>query len=430
MTNVTNINYVNAKAKRIVRTYLSLTLLSTFASSFIWGINTLFLLDAGLSVTAAFAANAFFTAGEVLFEIPTGVVADTRGRRTSFLLGTLTLFITTLAYLWLWKTKGPFWGWAVVSMLLGLGFTFFSGATEAWLVDGLKAAKFDGALDNVFAKGAIANGIAMLTGTVAGGIVAQYTNLGVPYVMRIVALGATFAIAFFLMHDDGFKPKTRSGFIHEVKDVVSESVEFGLRNRPIRWMMLSGIFNGGVGIFAFYAMQPYLLELYGNSSEYAIAGVAAAIVAGSMIVGGLLVPHVSKLFKRRTSLLLMGCVISVVSLVLIGLAGNFYVVLAVLSVWATVFSATGPIRQAYMNGIIPSRQRATVLSADNMLTSFGGVVCQPGLGKVAEVWGYPTSYLGSAAFQILALPFFILAKREKAKSDPIKDSKQPDSAGA
>ena len=87
---------MNEAATRIVRTYISLTLLSTFASSFIWGINTLFLLDAGLSITEAFAANAFFTAGQVLFEIPTGVVADTRGRRTSFLLATGTLFATTL----------------------------------------------------------------------------------------------------------------------------------------------------------------------------------------------------------------------------------------------------------------------------------------------------------------------------------------------
>ena len=114
--------------------------------------------------------------------------------------------------------------------------------------------------------------------------------------------------------------------------------------------------------------------------------------------------------------------ISVVSLVLIALAGNFWIVLVVLAVWSVVFSATGPIRQTYMNGIVPSAQRATVLSADNMLTSVGGVVCQPGLGKVADIWGYPTSYLGSAAFQILALPFIFFAKREKAKSDPIKRS--------
>ena len=74
-------------ARVVERTYLVLTLLTTLAASFIWGINTLFLLDAGLNNTEAFAANAFFTVGQVVFEVPTGVVADTRGRRFSFLLG-------------------------------------------------------------------------------------------------------------------------------------------------------------------------------------------------------------------------------------------------------------------------------------------------------------------------------------------------------
>src|SRR5215207_8822006 len=209
---------MNKASKRIVRTYVSLSLLSTFASSFIWGINTLFLLDAGLSISRAFIANAFFTAGQVIFEVPTGVVADIRGRRTSYLLGTATLFATTLAYLWLWQIKGPFWAWALVSALLGLGFTFFSGATEAWLVDGLKAAGFKEELDSVFAKGSIAMGIAMLTGTLSGGLVAQFTNLGAPYIMRIVALGLTFVIALLMMHDEGFKPKTRTSFFNEVRD--------------------------------------------------------------------------------------------------------------------------------------------------------------------------------------------------------------------
>ena len=78
-------------ALRVQRTYLVLTLFTTLAASFIWGINTLFLLPPGLDNTQAFAANAFFTVGQVLFEVPTGVVADTRGRRFSFLLGTATL---------------------------------------------------------------------------------------------------------------------------------------------------------------------------------------------------------------------------------------------------------------------------------------------------------------------------------------------------
>lgn len=415
---------MNKASDRIVKTYVSLTLLSTFASSFIWGINTLFLLDAGLTITQAFTANAFFTAGQVLFEIPTGVVADTRGRRTSFLLGTATLFVTTLAYLYLWQIKGPMWAWAAVSILLGLGFTFYSGATEAWLVDGLKAAGFKGELDSVFAKGSIASGFAMLTGTVAGGLVAQMTNLGVPYVMRIVALALTFLIALFLMHDEGFSPKKGDSIFREVSDVVKASVNFGFRNAPLRWMMLSAPFSGGVAIFAFYAMQPYLLQLYGKSGGYAIAGIAAAIVAAAQIIGGLLVPYASRVFKKRTSLLITGMAISTAALFLIAIAGNFWVVLLLLSAWSIVFAATGPVRQSYVNGIVPSEQRATVLSTDNLLNASGGMVSQPALGKVAEVWGYPASYIGSAIFQVLALPFLILARCEKAQSDPIHDENE------
>ncbi|MFA9401085.1 MAG: MFS transporter, partial [Acidobacteriota bacterium] len=114
----------------IQRIYLTLMLGNTLAASFIWGINTIFLLDAGLSNLEAFAANAFFTAGMVLFEVPTGVVADTIGRRVSYLAGTVTLMVTTLLYVMLWQAEGPFWAWALVSLLLGLGFTFFSGAVE------------------------------------------------------------------------------------------------------------------------------------------------------------------------------------------------------------------------------------------------------------------------------------------------------------
>src|ERR1700733_841063 len=105
--------------KDVQRNYLILTLFNTLSGSFIWGINTLFLLDAGLSKTEAFGANAFFTAGMVLCDIPTGVLADTIGRRASFLLGSATLCVTTLIYYYLWKTHASFWLWSIDSILLG-----------------------------------------------------------------------------------------------------------------------------------------------------------------------------------------------------------------------------------------------------------------------------------------------------------------------
>jgi MFS family permease len=417
---------MNKQSRRIVTIYVTLTLLSTFASSFIWGINTLFLLNAGLSVTGAFLANAFFTAGQVIFEIPTGIVADTRGRRVSYLLGAATLFVSTLAYYWLWEIKGPLWTWAIVSIFLGLGFTFFSGATEAWLVDGLRSAGYKDDLDSVFAKGSIAQGFAMLTGTLAGGFVAQITNLGVPYLMRVAALGLTFLLAFIFMKDEGFKPKARTSVVKGVRSVFVDAVKFGFRKAPVRWMMLSGIFTGGIGIFAFYAMQPHLLNLYGKSDSYAIAGLSATIVAGAQILGGVLVPYAGRVFAKRTDFFIFGTVLGVIALALIGLLGNFYLVLAVFAIWSVIWSANIPIRQSYINELLPSEQRATILSTDNMLASAGGVVSQPILGKTADVYGYPASYIGSAIFQFLALPFVILARREKAESD--KFGKKPSSS--
>src|SRR5919108_1765060 len=118
--------------RSIQATYLGLLAGNTLAASLIWGINTIFLLDAGLSNLEAFAANAFFTAGMVIFEVPIGVVADTVGRRASYLLGPVTLAGSTLLYVLLWRIHGAFWEWAVVSILIGLGFMFFSGAVEAW----------------------------------------------------------------------------------------------------------------------------------------------------------------------------------------------------------------------------------------------------------------------------------------------------------
>jgi MFS family permease len=413
---------MNKASRKVQRTYLTLLLLNTLAASLIWGINTLFLLEAGLNNTEAFAANAFFTLGFMIFEIPTGVVADLRGRRMSYLLGVITLGISTLLYLWMWYKSAPFWEWALSSMLLGLGFTFFSGAMEAWLVDALAHSGFKDQLESVLAKGEIVEGAAMLTGSVAGGIVAQATNLGVPYVIRAVLLVLNFIFAFLLMKDLGFKPTDEKDPMREIKIIVAGSIRHGLRNPPVRWIMLAAPFTGGVTIYAFYAMQPYLLQLWGDEKAYGVAGLAAAIVAGAQIAGGLVVPYGGRVFRRRTSVLLTCEVISVVVLAIVGLVPNFWVAVTLLILWGLMFAATMPMRQTYLNGLIPTEQRATVLSFDSLFGSSGGVVFQPILGKTADVWSYPASYILSAAIQALALPFTWLARQEKAASDVIRST--------
>jgi MFS family permease len=399
------------------RTYYILTAGNTLAASLIWGINTIFLLDAGLSNFEAFAANAFWTAGMMLFEIPTGIVADSRGRRISFLWGTVTLAMATVLYVLLWQLESPFVLWALVSVLLGLGYTFFSGATEAWLVDALTATKYDGMLETVFSRGQVVAGTCMLLGSVAGGYLAQLTNLGVPYVVRAVILLIMFGLALMLMHDLGFTPQRGKSVGAEIKTIVGNSVQYGLKVPAIRATMLSGFFLGGIGVYIFYALQPYLLELWGNPEAYGVAGLVAAIVAGAQIVGGLITPLIRRWFVHRTSVMILMAAIGVVLMAGVGLVADFWVAVSLIVLWSLAEAAAEPVRRAYLNAMIPSQQRATILSFDSLVNSAGGIVAQPALGRVADVYSYRISYLWSAIGSALALPFLLRARAARAPAD-------------
>jgi MFS family permease len=414
----------------VERTYLVLMMGNTLAASLIWGINTIFLLDAGLSNLEAFTANAFFTAGMVLFEVPTGIVADTAGRRTSYLLGTVTLSASTILYVMLWQFEAPFWQWALVSILIGLGFTFFSGAVEAWLVDALSATGFTGNLESVFGRGQVVAGAAMLGGSAAGGFIAQQTSLGVPFVLRGLILVVMFVVAFKLMHDIGFIPRKNGRPLTEMREVAGASIKFGWRVPAVKWLMVEALFSGGVGIYAFYALQPYLLELYGDPDAYQVAGLVAAIVAGAQILGGAAAPRIRRLFRRRTSALISTAGVGVLTLGLIGVIENFWAVIALIVVWALLFAASMPIRQTYLNGLIPSQQRATILSFDSLMESTGGVWAQPLLGRAADVWGYAPSYLMGAAISAFSIPFLLLSRRQNAAADTVEPTGEQSSKKA
>jgi MFS family permease len=404
-------------ATRVRGTYLLLTLLATLAQSMIWGVNTLFLLDAGLTNTQAFAANAVFSLGQLVFEVPTGVVADTRGRRMSYLLGSATLLGATLLYLYLWSVGAPFIAWALVSALLGLGFTFFSGAVEAWLVDALTAHGYAGSLDRVFGQGQAAYGVAMFIGAIAGGFIAEAGTLGTPYVVRSVLLALLIVVAAVLMRDEGFSPDRSTSAGRAARTILRASAQHGWRNRPVRWLMLTAPAMSGMIWYVFYAMQPYLLELYGDSEAYGVAGIVSAVVAGTQIIGGLAVPLVRRLVRLRTTLLLTVVAFGALAMVVIGLGRSVWVVVGGFVLWALTYSLGTPVRQGFMNACLPSAQRATILSFDALLGSAGGTVTQPVLGRVADVGGYGPSYLVAAVFQLTAVPFLWLARREHSPGD-------------
>lgn len=407
-------------AQQIIRTYLGIAGLYTFSVSLSMGINTLFLLDAGLDLLETFLANAAFTAAMVLFEIPTGVLADTKGRRASFLASVAALVVGILCYLWAAEVGGGLLAFCGASVILGLGFTFYSGAVEAWLVDGLQSVGYTRSMDRVFARGQMISGAAMLTGTVTGGLLGSI-DLSLPFVVRLVMLGPVFALAFFCMQDLGFEARAvRWGKVpEEMRRVARTGIHHGWQQRAIRWLMVSGCIRFGFGMWGFYAWQPYFLELLGREIVW-VAGVISALMSLSMIAGNTLVDYLTRFCGRRSTLLLAASVVQTAAAVGIGIAGTFPGAVLCFLIMMAAGGVLAPVRQAYLHASIPSEHRATVISFDSMIQNGGGILGQTGLGYYGRDHGVGAGYVVGGAFTALALPALWMVRRLGGVADRLE----------
>lgn len=408
-----------SSARRTIAGYYVLAGLYTLSAAAIWGVNTLFLLDAGLSFFEVFVANGAFSLGTVLFEVPTGVVADTLGRRASFLLSVSVLAASTLVYVGLAEVEAGVVAFSAASVLMALGFTFYSGAMEAWLVDALAAARWDGLLDRVFARGQQVTGSAMVVGTIGGGFLGQ-VDLSLPYLVRSLLLAVVFAVALVVMHDVGFTPRRVPAGELPAAVVANgrAGVAFGWRQRPLRLLMLASAVQTGFFTWAFYASQPYLLDLLESDAVW-IAGVVASGIALSTIAGNQLVHVASRRCRRRTTLLLAAAGAQTAAAVVLGLADSFWVALPALLVVTGALGVTSPVRQSYLHQVVPSGHRATVVSFDSMVAGAGGVAGQVGLGALGEARAVGTAFVAGGVVTAAALPLLRSVRRIGGPADLI-----------
>jgi MFS family permease len=401
----------------IVRAYLLITAMFTLSASLIWGINTLFLLEAGLDIFEVFLANAVFTAAMALFEVPTGVVADTRGRRLSFLLSGATLLVGTLAYVGVAAIGGGVVLFSLAGVILGLGYTFYSGAVEAWLVDALRATGFREELDRVFARGQIVFWTATLVGTVGGGVLGSI-DLSVPYLVRAALLAGAFAVGFVTMHDLGFTPRSLRlrGIVAEMRKVARAGLTYGWRTPSVRLLVMVSFVQAGFFFWAWYAWQPYFLDLLGRDLVW-VAGVIAALFSLAGILGNTLVGRLVKPGRRRTTILVAGSAVATVCMVGVGSIRVFWVAVPLFLVSAIADGLLMPVRQTYLHAIIPTEERATLVSFDALVASLGAVGGQTGLGYLSRVRSIADGFVLGGLATVFSVPLYVLLRRRGERAD-------------
>jgi len=406
--------------KSVATAYVAMNGVFTLAASLIWAINTIFLIQlGGLTLFQVMLVNAIYTVGSMVFEVPTGVIADTIGRRASILLSVVTLMISTLLYVITPQMGWGFAGFAVASVLIGLGYTFQTGAMDAWLVDALDATGFDRPKDRIFAHGQTAINVGMLTGSLLGGLLGQF-NLVLPYVVRAGLLAVCFVVVLIMVRDTGFEPRTlrMSNFSAETKHIFHGGVRYGWRSPVVRPMLWISAIGGVFFLYGFYAWQPYVLALLGQNDMVWVLGVTQAGFAAMGILGNQLVgPIMREGERRRDSAKVLEWSVWANAFIVIAIAAVGFltrepgVVPAAIAIvlwllFGLLYGVYGPVRMSFLNEHIPSTERATVLSLDAFFADAGGAVGQPTLGYVSQKASIQLAWLIGGSVMAASAPLY------------------------
>ena len=199
--------------RNIPKNYLYVFLSNTSLSEAIW---MLYLACRGLTLLQIGLVESVFHVTSLLMEVPTGIVADRFGRRTSRLLGRVMAMIGTLLMI----ASRSFWGFALAFVFVALGYNLESGAGDALVYDSLVQAGTRDRFMRVKGRQEIAYQAAAIVSLVASGIVATFDYL-LAYYLALGIQALSFGLALTFVEPDVGRPGAaakRRGLVFHVAD--------------------------------------------------------------------------------------------------------------------------------------------------------------------------------------------------------------------
>jgi MFS family permease len=352
--------------------------------------------DMGLSMTEVFVLFAASGVGFVVFEVPTGAIADYFGKKISVLAGLLTMFLSCTAFF----LSTNFIMFLISFLLWALGSTMISGAGVALLYDILDTYNQTGAFKKIRANTKIVSLVSLSVAGILGGVIASY-SLRMTYLASAIAFLLCFLVFLSISHKekDGNEKGSYTKIIKESFSII----------RTTKIILILSIF---IGIFIsviklvrpasqlYFEMSGLPLSWFGIAGAYAFAvravtarkidffdrllGKQAYTVASIFMIAGL---FLISFFTFKAGFLLFGLVVFAAPIV-------------------TTFVEHETLKAT------PKNRHSTVLSFQALLMRGMGVIAAPIFGYALDLIGFSATILWLAIILSIALPIFMLSYRQ------------------
>jgi MFS family permease len=405
---------INNKLKRNISvSYIYNFLLQLNITSAIW---VLYLAFRGMSLVEIGLLESVYHITGVLFELPTGVIADVYGKKFSVVIGRVVSVISCILMI----TSDSFWGFAIAFCLSSASMNLNSGAAEALVYDSLKELGEEDKYKKIWGNLAFVMSIAQGLAVLLGGILADVRFLYAYILGTILQIGALIA-AFRFSEPPIHKEKNR--YENQEKQqgnlIVNQlvtSIKVLKSRRMVFYLILFSSLIGSLQTTVFFYSQQYFSDMsYSKTAIAIICAVSSLIEAISSKYA----------YRIEKALKLRGTLISIALLNILSLTGLAFIKNLSIAFFL-VTSITGglafTIFSDYINSRIPSEYRATILSFDSLCFSAFMICVFPLFGLLAEKIGFSITFGIIALLYIPAMMFLMLKLRKhqvKLDSDSV-----------
>jgi len=371
-----------------------------FAPAFI----VIYLIGLHLSLFQIGVVMAMAPLTALIFEIPTGAIADLYGRKFSVILGYALEAISVLFLFFVSNYYAVLFAFA----FLGFAATFSSGAKEAWIVDLVKNKR--GTVHNYFMKSRSLDSFGLVVSGILGAIIVGYLGIKMIWLFAFFSFSVSILVLLFSGENYTRKSAKISESYHNVKKQSIISLRYGMKHRVIFYLLLSGFIITFTVTFAeILGFAPLLKGL--GFPEYAFGLFWSAVWAVSMIS-----PFFSKFLLKQgkeRNLLIAFTLISSLILGIMYFATNYIFAIIILLSSYFFIGLKHPVYKTYFHRFVPSKIRATIGSMDSMSAALAGIIALPLGGYLIDVIGARWVIIIAALLGIPTIIIYLKIKEKK-----------------